>query len=392
MFTTKNIISQLQAEISRYDFENMVIQHGGDKSVKHFRTKDLISALMFGQITGKESLRGIVDSLDFHKSHNYHMGIHNVSRNNFSHALKNRPYQIVEDLYYHLLGKFSKEIQGKTDERFKFKNPLKSIDSSTISLCLSQFDWAEFRSTKAGIKLHTLIDNRSQVAEFIYISNAKANDVKFYDKYPILENNIYTMDKAYLKFKFLRKIHEKKAFFVLRSKDNTQFSIISRNIDKPKNIKADWVIKFDGVASKDYSEPLRLVKYYDAAKKETYSYLTNIYHLSAQSIADIYKARWDVELFFKWIKQNLKIKKFYGTSENAVKFQIWVALIVHLIIAYLKYKLKSKSSILEIFRKLSDSIFKNIFLQELILPSVKVNRRQVRKKQVPQLLLNFLGH
>lgn len=254
----------MQLEISRYNLEKRVIEHGGDKSVKHFRTKDLISTIMFGHLSGKNISRSIVQSLQYQEKNIYHMGLKGISRNNVSHALKTRSYKIVENLYYDLLNKFSHKNH---DKRFRFKNPLKSIDSSTIGLCKNQFQWAGFRSTKSGIKIHTLLDNRSKIPDYLYISEAKIHDVNLHDDFPLSEKSIYIMDKGYLKFSFLQKIHKNKAFFVIRAKENTQFRVIHRNEKSQKNIRADWTIKFTGSHAEDYPDQLRLVKFYDDEKK-----------------------------------------------------------------------------------------------------------------------------
>ncbi len=388
MFKTKTILSQMQSFISGYEFEKYVSEYNGDKGVKIFNTRNLLNVMLYVHIGTKQSLRDIIDSLKSKRNLWYHIGIKSISRNNLSHALMKRSHVIFEKMFFNLLGKFQNDRMPMADKRFKFKMPIKIIDSTTIGLCLSLFDWAKFRKTKGGIKLHVMYDSKEQIPDFMIFSEAKKHDVNFSHKMPINTNSIYVMDKGYFCYKFFQKVNKNRAFFVIRTKTNTQYRIIERNKKKNKNIKADWIVKVSSLKSEEYPYKLRVVKYYDKEKKKTYEYMTNNFQLSAKTIADIYKARWDIELFFKWIKQNLKIKTFIGTSENAVKIQIWTAMIAYLLIEYIRFKSKTTYSLLKTFRILKDNIFHNYDLFDLLTEKLIPDIKQACDNE-NQLVLNF---
>lgn len=388
MRTGKTILSQMQEIISRYNFEKVIFEHKADKSVKSFRSYNLLTVMLYAQMTGKMSLRDICYGLKSKVNYWYHLSIKSVSRNNLSHALKNRPSVAFENLFYQLLGKLQHERGIMKDKRFKFNNPLRSIDSTTISLCLSVFDWAKFRRAKGGIKLHVLFNNKEQLPEFIVMSEAKKHDINAAQQMPIQNGSVYVMDKAYLCYDFLQKVHKNKAFFVIRTKANTKYRIIERKEKTDKSIKADWIVKVTGAKAKDYPENLRVVRYYDSETKKTYEYYTNNFTLAAKTIANIYKSRWDIEIFFKFIKQNLKIKTFYGTSENAVMIQVWTALIAMLLVEYLRFKCKSEFSLQQAFRILKDNMFQHYRIESLL---QKLNEPQPRLNRIDsgQLMLSF---
>ncbi len=388
MFKTKTVLSQMQSFISGYEFEKYVSEYSGDKGVRTFKTRNLLNVMLYVHIGTKQSIRDIIDSLNSKKNLWYHIGLKSISRNNLSHALMRRPSEIFEKMFFDLLGKLQNERMPISDKRFKFKMPVITIDSTTIGLCLSLFDWAKFRSTKGGIKLHVMYNNKDQIPDFMIFSNAKKHDVNFASKMPINSNSIYVMDKGYFCYKFFQKINKNKAFFVIRTKINTQYKMIKRNKKTHKDIKADWIVKVNSLKAEKYPYELRVVKYYDREKKKTYEYMTNNFTLSAKTIADIYKARWDIELFFKWIKQNLKIKTFIGTSENAVKIQIWTAMIAFLLIEYIRFKSRTTYSLLKTFRILKDNILHGYDMFELLTEKVTPDMKQVYNNE-NQLMLNF---
>jgi len=367
MFKGKTVLKQMQSFISGYDFKNAVSEYNGDKGIRVFSTHNLLSVMLYVHMSAKKSLRDIVDSLESKKNLWYHLGIKSLSRNNLSYSLMNRSHEIFEKTFYHLLHNLQKERGIVHDERFKFKMPLKTLDTTTISLCLSLFDWAKFRKRKGGIKLHLLYNNKDQLPEVVNMSNAVKHDIKMIDAFPITENSIYTFDKGYICFKFLEKIDKSRAYFVTRTKSNTQYRIIERRKKNHKRIKSDWIVKFKSYKSKDYPGKLRVVRYYDEDTKKTYEFMSNNFSLSAKTIADIYKARWDIELFFKWIKQNLKIKTFIGTSENAVKIQIWTAMIAYLLTEFIRFISKTSYTILRTFRILSENLLTNIDIFQLLM-------------------------
>ncbi|MGC9385080.1 MAG: IS4 family transposase [Kosmotogaceae bacterium] len=367
MFKSKTILSQMQSFISGYDFKNAVSEYNGDKGIKVFSTKNLLSVMLYVHMAAKQSLRDVIDSLESKQNLWYHLGLQSLSRNNLSYSLRNRPHQIFEKTFYTLLGRLHNERGRVHDKRFKFKMPLRTIDSTTISLCLSLFDWAHFRKKKGGIKLHMVLNNRNQLPEFVNFSNAKRHDITVADSFPISTDSIYVFDKGYICFDFLAKINTNGAFFVTRTKTNTQYQVIERKKKAHPDIRADWIVRFNSYKSKDYPERLRVVRYHDRETKKIYEFMTNNFALSAKTIADIYKSRWDIELFFKWIKQNLKIKTFIGTSENAVKIQIWTALIAYLLTEYIRFKSKTSFPILKTFRILSENLLFNMELSELLM-------------------------
>jgi len=366
MKMNKTILLQMQQLISRYDFEKSVTLYKCDKGVRSFSTWNLLQVLMFAQLSAKKSLRDICDTLRAKNNYWYHLGLESISRNNLSHSMMNRPAQIFEETFYKLLVKFKNERGYLKDKRFKFKNPLKSFDSTTISLCLSLFNWADFRQTKGGIKLHVMMDNRTQVPDFLIMTEAKQHDVKIAEKLVFQKNSIYVFDRGYFKYELFQKIAKNRAFFVTRTKSNTQYKIIERQKKTDSCIKADWIVKVSGVRKDECPDNLRVIRYYDSETNRVFEYMTNNFNLSAKTIADIYKARWDIELFFKWIKQNLKIKTFIGITRNAVLMQIWAAMIVFVLIQYIKFLSRSSFSILTVFRLIGDNLFTKKDLNDLL--------------------------
>jgi hypothetical protein len=388
MFNTKTVLSQLQSFIFGYDFKNIIDFHQGDKGVKTFKTRNLLSIMLYMHMTSKKSLRDIVDSLSSKRNLWYHLGLASVSRNNLSYALANRSCKIFEQSFYWLLQKLQHERGFVSDKRFKFKMPVKILDSTTISLCLSLFDWATFREAKGGIKLHVMFDAREQIPDFVVMSTAKQHDIQAARHMELSKNSIFVMDKGYICFDFLAKINKNSSFFVTRTKTNTQYKILERRKKTNRKIKADWIVKFSSYRKKDYPELLRVVRYRDDESGKTYEYMTNNFSLSAMTIADIYKSRWDIELFFKWIKQNLKIKTFIGTSENAVLIQVWTAMIAYLLTEYIRFKSKTGFSRLKTYRILCDNILHNYDIQYLL--HKKESPDLCRKKlDVMQLSLEF---
>ena len=366
MNMNKTILSQMQQLISRYEFEKSVTLHKSDKGVRSFSTWNLLQVLMFAQLSAKKSLRDICDTLRAKNNYWYHLGLQSISRNNLSHSMMNRPAQVFEETFYKLLLKFKNERGYLKDKRFKFKNPLQSIDSTTISLCLALFNWADFRQTKGGIKLHVMIDNRTQVPDFVIMTEAKKHDVKIAENIVFQKDSIYVFDRGYFKYELFQKIAKNRAFFVTRTKSNTQYRIIQRQEKKDSCIKADWIVKVSGVRKDECPGNLRVIRYYDSETNRVFEYMTNNFHLSAKTIADIYKARWDIELFFKWVKQNLKIKTFIGITENAVLMQIWAAMIVFILIQYIKFLSRTSFSILTVFRLIGDNLFNKNDLNDLL--------------------------
>ena len=333
--------------------------------------------MLYAQLTGKTSLRDICTGLCSVKNRWYHLGLTSLSRNNLSHSLAKRSAQVFEKTFYQLLAKVQLEMNGRRDKRFKFNNPLKAIDSTSISLCLNLCSWASFRSTKAGIKAHTMYDIKKRIPDFMVITEGRRHDHKAVSEMPINEGTIYVMDKGYLCFKTLKNINKNRAFFVTRIKSNTQYRTIRKNKPTGKAILRDDIIVFTGQKSKDYSDGLRLVRYREPLENKVYTFITNNFNLAASTIASIYKARWDIELFFKWIKQNLKVKSFIGRSENAVRIQIWTAAIAYLVMEYLRFCSRSGLSLIEVFRIIGANILSDRTIDDLLTIQKRIKREKI---------------
>lgn len=388
MFQGKTVLLQMQSLISGYDFKKLVTQYQGDKGIRVLSTWNLLGIMLYVHVASKQSLRDIICSLESKAYLWYHLGLKAISRNNLAHAMKNRSAQIFEKTFYLLLEKLQSQRPFLKDGRFKFNMPVKSIDSTTISLCLSLFDWAQFRQTKGGIKLHVMYDNRSQTPDFVNITEARRHDVTVADSFPITSGSVYVMDKGYMRFSLFRKIAQKGAYFVTRTKINTQYRVIERRPKHGPSIKADWIVTFSSFCSKEYSEQLWVVRYRDPETGIVYEFLTNNFRLSAQSIADIYKSRWDIELFFRWIKQNLKVKTFIGTSKNAVLVQIWTAMIAYLLTEYIRFISSTSHTLLTVFRLLSENILSTVGIDAL-LNSRPPDRKKKTYSDGLQLVWNF---
>lgn len=382
------VILQLQSLISRFQFEKLVKEYKTDKNVRTFSTWNLMHVMLFAHCTAKKSLRDICTGLSCISNRFYHLGIGSISRNNLSNALAKRNAELFERLFYMLLEKVHQEALYKKDKRFRFKNSIIAIDSTVISLCLSLYEWAAFRSTKNGIKIHTMYDVKKHMPDFMIITEARKHDNTLIAQMPLREGVIYVLDRGYLCLKTLENINENRAFFVTRTKSNTQYKIMKKNSVKSKMILLDAKITFTGVKSDDYSDVLRLVRYINPEDDKVYEYITNNHDLSAVTISAIYKSRWDIELFFKWMKQNMKMKSFIGTSRNAVLIQIWTAAITFLLLAYIKFLSKVSMPFTEIFRIIGSNLYSDIAVIDLI--SGRSRLKQCRIKQIDvQLDLGF---
>jgi len=315
--------------------------------------------MAFAQMTFRESLRDIEACLRAQKSKLYHMGIRStVSRNTLANANQTRDWRIYAEFAQTLI-QTARKLYINEEFDFELENTAYALNSSTIDLCLSVFPWAHFRRTKAAIKLHTLLDLRGNIPTFIHITDGKLHDLQVLDILIPEPGSIYIMDRGYLDFARLFAMHQNTAFFVIRAKSNLKFRrIYSHPIDKNTGIKCDQTIRLTGFyPAKEYPEKLRRIKFYDQQSGRSFVFLTNNFLLPATTIANLYRCRWQVELFFKWIKQHLKIKAFYGTSENAVKTQIWIAVSVYVLVAIVKKRLKLDISLYTILQILSVTVF-----------------------------------
>ncbi len=311
---------------------------------------------MMAQLSGRNSLRDIVDHVSAQAHRLYHLGSTQLSRPNLSRINNDKPYALYEALFGTLLHQCQGAVSGHT---FRFKNPLYSLDASTIDLCLSVFPWADFRTTKGAVKLHVGLNHAGYLAEFVTLTESKTHDVNVDRTLTFLKGSIVAIDKGYNDYSWYKQLTDKKIFFVTRLKTNAQYRTVSRRaVLKNKGLTRDHTIEFTGaLTSKKCPIQLRRIGYRNLETGKHYVFLTNNFKLSAKTIADIYKARWQVELFFKWIKQNLKIKSFVGTSKNAVMTQIWIALCVYLLLAFLKFQSKLHRSMQQILRLLQLNLF-----------------------------------
>lgn len=356
----KYVFSQLFEFISHNDFLKCVNKYNGDYKTKHFSCWKQFLCMAFGQLTHRESLSDTILCLRANKTKLYHLGIGQaISKSTLSKANENRDWRIYQDFALMLIEYAKMIYEGDSQLEIDIKNNVFIIDSTTIDLCLSIYPWAKFRKAKAAVKLHTKMDAKTSIPDFIHISDGKMHDVNILDYITIIADSFYVLDRGYVDFERLYRIHKSGAYFITRTKKNFNFErMYSSKVDKSTGIKCDQTFKLKGFyASKDYPEKLRRVKYYDIEKDKTLTFLTNNFELSAIEIAMLYKNRWFIELFFKWIKQHLKIKSFWGRSENAVKTQIWIAISVYVIVLIVKKKLKIKQSIYEILQVLSINIF-----------------------------------
>ncbi|MEE0978112.1 MAG: IS4 family transposase, partial [Muribaculaceae bacterium] len=328
----KYVFAQLVQFMDRNHFNYLVRKYEGDKYVKSFSCWNQLLTMMFGQLTNRESLRDLIVATEAHSGKLYHLGMgKSVTRSNLSKANEQRDYRIFEEFAYFMIEEARRKRQT---EIFKLGGAVYAFDSTTIDLCLAVFDWAKFRSKKGGIKVHTLYDIEAQVPAFLHITTASVHDSKAMPQIPLEENAYYIFDRGYNDFAQLYRIHTIGACFVIRAKNNVKYRVRSWKRRMPQGVLSDSIIEFTVYkSSKVYPEKLRRVVFRDEETGVIYTYLTNDLELSALVIANLYKNRWRVELFFKWVKQHLKIKKFWGTSENAVRIQIYCAIITYCLVA-----------------------------------------------------------
>jgi len=368
MNTGKTIFSQLMDFLPLYKFRQCVNRYHGDKRVRTFSCLDQFMCMTFAQLTYRESLRDIECCLRSFKSKLYHMGIKGkISRSTLADANEKRNWRIYHDFAHILINK-ARELYANDDFGLELDETVYALDASTIDLCLSLFPWAKFRKTKAAIKLHTLLDLHGNIPTFIAITDGKVHDVNILDKLVPEPGAIYVMDRGYLDFKRLYVLKQCSAYFVIRSKTNTKFRrLYSHTVDKTTGLKCDQTIFLTNYyAKKDYPEKMRRIKFVDHDTNKLFNFLTNQFMLPAIIITELYKNRWKIELFFKWIKQHLRIKSFYGTSENAVKTQIWIAVSVYVLVAIIKKQLKIECSLYTILQILSVTLFEKIPLYQSI--------------------------
>jgi len=369
MYVGKLVFSQVMDHLPMHIFRRCVSQYQGERYVKKFGCLDQYLSMAFAQLTHRESLRDIEACLLAHQSKLYHMGIRSIKvpRNTLSKANELRDWRIYADFAQALI-RIARPQYAHEDLGLDLDNTIYALDASTVDLCLSVFPWALFRSTKSAVKLHTLLDLRGNIPAFIHLSDGKMHDVNVLDILLPEAGAFYIMDRGYVDFERLFTMNCAGAFFVIRAKSNTKFERrYSHVTDKSGGVKCDQTIMLTGVDSaKDYPQPLRRIKYYDENTGKIFNFLTNNLNIPAQTVADLYRYRWQVELFFKWIKQHLRIKSFFGTSENAVKAQIWIAISVYVLIAIIRKRLNLDTDLYTILQILSLTLFEKTPLEQLL--------------------------
>ena len=359
------IFSQILKFVPRHEFEDLANRHHSGRAFRTASRWSQFVTMAMAQLSGRNSLRDIVNSVSTQAHRLYHLGSAKMTRSNLSRINENKPHTLYEALFGKLLNRCQRLTPGHS---FRFKNKLYSLDASTIDLCLSVFPWADFRSTKGAIKLHIGLNHSGYLPEFVTITEGKTSDIEIGRMLSFPAGSIVAIDRGYTDYQWYNQLNNKGIFFVTRLKSNASYKVVKRHpVLKNKGLTSDQTIILTGIgAAKDCPIQLRRIGYRDQQTGKQYVFLTNHFKLAAKTIADIYKARWQVELFFKWIKQNLKIKSFVGTSKNAVMTQIWIALCVYLLIAFIKFHAKIKQSMQQILRLLQLNLFEKRDIMALL--------------------------
>ena len=387
MYTGKFVFTQVLSLVNRYEFQKCVNRYNGDYRTRGLNCWNQFAQLFFGQLTARNGLRDICLCLNAYKNSLYHLGIRqSVNQSTLSRANENRDWRIYADFGLYLINLVQPLYADNSFQDFEIDNNVFVLDSTTISVSIILMNWAQGKYSRGAVKMHTLLDLRGNIPTFIHITDGKYHDVNTLDEMDVVPAAIYVMDKAYLDFKRLNDLSKSKAFFVIRAKDNLTFkAVLSRKVDKSTGLRCDQSIKLLVPKSKkQYPEKIRRIKYYDQEKDLMLVFLTNNFDIDAFDIATIYKNRWQIEVFFRWIKQNLQIKTLWGHSENAVKIHLWTAICTYLIVAYLKHQIRSSYSVYEMMQILGISAFSKMPINELF------TKRQINQNFKEQLnLFNY---
>jgi len=368
MNSGKTVFAQLLQHLPRYEFNQCVHRYHGNHKVRSFSCLDQFLCMAFAQLTYRESLRDIITCLNSHREKLFHMGFRGkLAKSTLADANELRDFRIYQDFGYLLIDIASKLYRNE-EFGLDLKLSVYALDSTVIDLCLSTFPWATFRKKKAAVKIHTLLNVTTSIPTFIFVTPASVHDVNVMDAVPIEEDSVYTMDRAYLDFERLYQINQLSAFFVIRSKSNTRLRRIhSASVDKTIGVQADQTVILVGYKSRlAYPDAFRRIRYHDAKRNKRLVFLTNNFIIPAKTVADIYRSRWQVELFFKWIKQHLRIKSFFGTSPNAVKTQIWIAVSIYLLVATVKKRLNLPGSLHTILQILEVNLFEKKPISQVV--------------------------
>jgi hypothetical protein len=384
MFEGKYIFSQLMDVVPWRRLQTCVNRYNGDYKIKTYQCAEQFRVMAFAQLTYRHSLREVEACLRAVQPKLYHIGIHSsISHSNMAHANQTRDWRIYAD-FAQILIQRAKQLYMGEDLGLDLNSTVYALDSTTIDLCLSLFPWAKFRHTKAAVKMHTLLNLQGDIPEYIWISDGKLHDVNVLDYLLPVPGAYYVMDRGYLDFERLYVLHQAKSHFVIRAKRNFKFTRrYSHEVDKTAGVQCDQTVILDTFYSaQGYPEPLRRIRYYDAERDKQLIFLTNDFILPATTIAVLYKSRWRVELFFKWIKQHLRIKSFYGTSENAVKLQIWTAVSTYLLVAILKKELRITLPLYTILQILSLMQFEKTPIIEALAGNSQIVEEPISRKQL----------
>ena len=369
MSNYRTVFSQLLDLVPRYRFQTYVDKYEGDKRSRKLDCWSQFCALFYSQVRQRDSLRGIAEGLETQSTQLYHIGMNPIKRSTFSDANNKRSYQIYEDTFNFLLKKCQKLSRGV----FKFTNPIRSMDATVIDLCYSIYPWAKYRTRKGGIKIHVEMSHQPYLPEAVVVTDGKTHEINIAKATKIKPDSIYVFDRAYIDFDWLNSINTQGAKFVVRAKKDMRYLVTGQhdikadsNVISDEDISVPWRRSQYPSKSPKYRHPLRLVTYVDPSTEKVYRFLTNIEDFKPDTIALIYKQRWQIELFFKWIKQNLKLKSFIGASKNAVLTQIFVAMITYLIIWYMKHQTQYEKSLLSLSRIINETFFQKISLIDLL--------------------------
>ncbi len=376
MHSGRIIFSQLLDFLPQKQFDRCVRRYRGNHRTKTFSCFDQYLCMVFAQITYRQSLRGIESCLRVMQPKLYHCGIRgNVSRNTLANANEHRDWRIYADFAQVLIGK-ARTLYANEDFGIQLNREVYALDSTTIDLCLSLFPWAKFRKHKAAVKVHTLMDLKGSIPTFIRITDGKVHDVNILDELILESGAIYIMDRGYLDFARLYTFTQNLSTFVTRAKSNFDYTrLYYHKVDKTTGLRCDQTIRLNGFyASQDYPAVLRRISYFDIETKKRFVFLTNNFTLPALTVAQLYKCRWQIEIFFKWIKQYLRIKTFYGTTKNAVKTQIWIAISVYILVAIVKKELKIELSLGEILQILSIVLFEKVSITQVLMKTMSQNK------------------
>ncbi len=361
----KFVFSQLVAFLDNNKFRRLVDKYQGDHYVKNFTCWNQLLVLMFGQLCGRESLRDLIVTLEAHKSKCYHLGLGHdaVAKSTLADANQGRDYRIFEEFAFQMM---SEARRRRAEEIFRLGGNVYAFDSTTIPLCLSLFGWARFRRRKGGVKMHVLYDVETSVPAFYHITDAAVNDAKAMPEIPCEAGAYYIFDRGYNAFAELARINRLESFFVVRARQNLQFKCLKWKRRLPENIQTDAEIRLTGAVSRGkYPGKLRLVRFHDEEQDRDFAFITNAMRIKALEVANLYRNRWQVELFFKWLKQHLKIKKFWGSSENAVRIQIGAAITAYCLVAIVQQELGTRRTTYELLQILSVSLMDRMPLMEL---------------------------